>query len=77
MRGILVEALPHDEYMKVGDISIAKSIFESLCSTYEGNQQVKANANQLVYQYEIFKIKEDEDIETLNTWFQYLHPLLS
>jgi len=37
VRGILVEALPHAEYMKIGDKSTAKSIFESLCSTYEGN----------------------------------------
>jgi len=53
-----VEALPHAEYMKVGDRSTVKNHFESLCSTYEGNQQVKeAEANQLIHQYELFKMK--------------------
>jgi hypothetical protein len=71
VRGILVEALPHAEYMKIGDRSTAKSIFESLCSTYEGNQQVKeAKANQLVHQYAIFKMNEDEDIENMFSRFQ-------
>jgi len=31
VRGFLVEALTHDEYMKIGDKSTAKFIFESLC----------------------------------------------
>jgi hypothetical protein len=35
---IIVEALPHAKYAKIRDRSTAKSIFESLCSTYEGNQ---------------------------------------
>jgi len=41
VQGILLEALPHSECNKIVDISTAKSIFESHCSTYEGNQQVK------------------------------------
>lgn len=49
VRGILVEFLPHSEYIKIIDKSTAKSIFESLCATYEGNQQVKeVKANVLV-----------------------------
>jgi hypothetical protein len=36
-RGILVDALPHVEYMKIGDKLTAKAIYKSLCSTYEGN----------------------------------------
>jgi len=66
VRGILVEALPHAEYMKIRDKSTAKSVFESLCSTYEGKQQIKeVKANQLVDQYELFKMKEDEYVETM------------
>jgi len=73
VRGILVEALPHAEYMKIGDRSTKPSIFEPVCSNYEGNQQVnEANAPQLVHQYELFKMKEDEDIETMYSRFQTL-----
>jgi len=68
-----VRALPHSEYTKIVDMSTAKTIFESLCSIYEGNQLVKeANANQLVHQYEFFRMKEDEDIETMYSRFHNL-----
>jgi len=73
VRGILLEAFPHAEYMNIGDSE--KSVFESLCYTYKGNQQVKeAKANQLVHQYELFKMKDDEDIETMYSRFQTLVP---
>jgi hypothetical protein len=50
VRGVLMNALPHAEYTKIVNRSTAKAIYESLCSTYEGNQQVKeAKANQLVH----------------------------
>ena len=38
VRGILVDALPHFEYIKIIDKSTAQTIFKSLCATYEGNQ---------------------------------------
>lgn len=34
VRGILIETLPHSEYIKIIDKSTSKIIFESLCSTY-------------------------------------------
>lgn len=37
VRGILIEALPYSKYIKIIDKYIAKTIFESLCSTYERN----------------------------------------
>ncbi|MCH87410.1 aspartyl-tRNA synthetase, partial [Trifolium medium] len=44
-----------------------------LCSTYDGNEQIQeAKANLLVQQYELFKMKEDEDIGTMFTRFQTL-----
>jgi hypothetical protein len=44
-----------------------------LCSTYEGNKHVReAKENLLVQQYELFKMKEDEDIETMFARFQTL-----
>lgn len=71
VHGILVEALPHVEYMKIGIRSTGKSIFKSLCSTYEENLQVKeAKTNQLVHQYELLRMKENEDIETMFSRFQ-------
>lgn len=38
VRGILVDALPYSEYIKIIDKSTAHTIFKSLCATYEGNQ---------------------------------------
>lgn len=52
IRVILVDTLPHSKYIKIIDKSTAKTIYESLYSTYEGNQQVKeVKANLLVQQY--------------------------
>ena len=71
IRGILVAALPHKEYFKMSDKSTAKAMFTSLCSNYEGNKKVReAKATMLVHQYELFRIKEDEDIETMYSRFQ-------
>jgi len=51
--------------------SAAKAMFTSLCSNYEGNKKVReAKATMLVHQYELFRIKEDEDIETMYSRFQ-------
>jgi hypothetical protein len=70
VRGILVDALPHAKYIEIVDRSTAKSIFESLCYTHEGNQEVKeVKVNKLVHQYEMFIMKEDEDIETMYSRF--------
>lgn len=63
---ILVDALPHYEYIKIIDKSISTTIFKSLCVIYEGNQQVQeAKTNLLVQQYELFRMKEDENIESM------------
>jgi len=71
VHGILLEALPHSKYTKIIEKSTTKAIFESLCSTYEGNQQVhEAKANQLVHHYDLFRMKEDEDTESMYTRFQ-------
>ena len=73
IRGALVTAIPKAEYMKMSDISTAKSMFASLCSNYEGNKKVKeAKALMLVHQYELFKMKDDETIEEMYSRFQTL-----
>lgn len=67
------DALPHSENIKIIDKFTVKTIFKYLCATYEGNQQVQeAKANLLVQQYELFRMKEDEDIETMFCRFQVL-----
>jgi len=73
IRGILVAALPHKEYLKMSDKSTAKAMFTSLCANYEGNKKVReAKATMLVHQYELFTMKEDESIETMYSRFQTL-----
>jgi len=73
IRGILVAALPHKEYLKMSDKSTVKAMFTSLCSLYEGNKKVReAKATMLVHQYELFRMKEDENIETMYSRFQTL-----
>ncbi|WJX28632.1 25S rRNA (cytosine(2870)-C(5))-methyltransferase [Trifolium repens] len=73
VKGMIPNAISHDEYLKIGDKKTAKSIWDSLKSKYEGNKQVKeAKANLLVHQYELFKMKDGEDIETMFSRFQIL-----
>ncbi|KEH32849.1 hypothetical protein MTR_3g408370 [Medicago truncatula] len=58
IRGILVVALPHKEYLKMSEKSTTKVMFKSLCSNYEGNKKVQeAKATMLVQQYEMFRMK--------------------
>ncbi|KAK2351839.1 gag-protease polyprotein [Trifolium repens] len=72
VKGMMTNAISHDEYLKIGDKRTAKSIWESLKSKYEGNKQVKeTKANLLVHQYELFKMK-DGNIETMFSRFQIL-----
>lgn len=44
-----------------------------MCASYDKNKKVKEDkTNILVQQYELFKIKEDEDIEIIFSRFQVL-----
>ena len=48
-------------------------MFASLCSNYEGNKKVKeVKVIMMVQQNELFKMKEDEDIETMYSGLQTL-----
>jgi hypothetical protein len=50
----------------MSDKTTTKAMFASLCSNYEGNKKVnEAKATLLVHQYELFRMKEDVDIETM------------
>ena len=49
IRGILVAALPHKEYLKMSEKSTAKAMFTSLCSLYEGDKKVReAKSERLI-----------------------------
>jgi len=57
----------------MSDKSTTKAMFASLCSNFEGNKKVKeAKVTMMVHQYELFRMKEDEDIETMYSRFQTL-----
>ncbi|MCI33286.1 aspartyl-tRNA synthetase, partial [Trifolium medium] len=68
VRDIIIGAITNDEYERITDKSTAKHMYDSLCSTYDGNEQIQeAKAALLVQQYDLFIMKEDEDIETMFT----------
>jgi len=66
IRGSLVLAIPRVEYRKMSDKSTAKATFAYLCANYEGSKKVReVKAFMLVYQYKLFKMKDDERIEEM------------
>jgi hypothetical protein len=53
VREILVNVILHSKFIKITDTSTVKKIWDSLCATYKGNQQVReAKANVLIQQYD-------------------------
>ncbi|WJX12733.1 hypothetical protein P8452_03195 [Trifolium repens] len=73
VKDLLIGCITHDEYLKITDKSTAKSIYDSLCSTYEGNKQVQeAKTTLLIQQYELFRMKDDENIESMYSRFKIL-----
>ncbi|XP_057446030.1 uncharacterized protein LOC130738133 [Lotus japonicus] len=72
-RTILLNAISYEEYDKTTDRESAKSIFDSLRMTHEGNAQVKeTKALALVQKYEAFKMEDDESVEAMFSIFQML-----
>src|ERR1044072_4442470 len=72
-RTILLNAISYAEYEKITDKETAKSIFDSLQMTHEGNTQVKeTKAFALIQKYEAFRMEEDESVETMFSRFQML-----
>ncbi|KAK2434968.1 gag-protease polyprotein [Trifolium repens] len=73
VKDLLIGCITHDEYLNITDKSTAKSIYDSLCSTYEGNKQVQeAKATLLIQQYELFRMKDNENIESMYSRFKIL-----
>ena len=72
-RTILLSAISYNEYEKITDRETAKSIFDSLQMTHEGNAQVKeTKALALIQKYKAFKMEDDESVETMFSRFQTL-----
>lgn len=58
--------MDNTEDTKMVDKYTAKSIFDSLCNTYEGNQQLaEEKSNLLIQQHNLFKMREDKDVQKL------------
>src|ERR1044072_9457971 len=71
-RTILLNAISYAEYEKITNKETAKSIFDSLQVTHEGNTQVKeTKALALIQKYEAFRM-EEESVETMFSRFQML-----
>src|ERR1044072_7664882 len=72
-RTILLNAISYAKYEKITDKETAKSNFDSLQMTHEGNSQVKVTkALALIQQYEAFRMDEDESVEAMFSRFQIL-----
>src|ERR1044072_6835349 len=72
-RTILFNAISYAEYEKITNKETAKSIFDSLQMTYEGNTQVKeTKALALILKFEAFRMEEDESVETMFSRFPIL-----
>src|ERR1044072_1054968 len=72
-RTILLNAISYAEYEKITNKETAKSIFDYLQMTHEGNTQVKeTKALALIQKYEAFRMEEDESVETMFSRFQML-----
>ena len=72
-RIILLNAISYTEYEKVTNGESAKSIFDSLKMTHEGNDQVKeTKALTLIQKYEAFKMEDDESVKVMFSRFQTL-----
>src|SRR5580765_213999 len=72
-RTILLNSISYLEYEKITNKETAKSIYDSLVMTHEGNNQVKeTKALALLQKYEAFKMEDNESVEAMFSRFQIL-----
>ena len=63
-------ALKSDDYMRVSTCTSGKEIWERLCLTYEGTNEVKeTRINTLLTEYELFRMLPNESITNMFTRF--------
>ncbi|XP_075080000.1 uncharacterized protein LOC142165321 [Nicotiana tabacum] len=67
---ILVCGIGLDEYNKISACQSAKEIWKAFQTTHEGTTQVKqSKIDMLTTEYELFRMKDDESIQDMNTRF--------
>ncbi|XP_075107102.1 uncharacterized protein LOC142180079 [Nicotiana tabacum] len=67
---ILVYGIGPNEYNRISSCQSAKEIWEALQTACEGTTQVKqSKIDMLTTKYELFKMKDDESIQDMHTWF--------
>ncbi|KAI0524637.1 hypothetical protein KFK09_004014 [Dendrobium nobile] len=63
-------ALKSEDYMRVSTCKSGKDIWDRLCITYEGTNEVKqSRLNILLHDYELFHMKPNESISDMYTRF--------
>ncbi|GAV91165.1 DUF4219 domain-containing protein/UBN2 domain-containing protein [Cephalotus follicularis] len=63
---VIICALNSNEFNRVSSCATAKEMWDRLQVTYEGTNQVKhAKINMLVREYEMFSMKENENISSI------------
>ncbi|KAI0519582.1 hypothetical protein KFK09_007033 [Dendrobium nobile] len=63
-------ALKSEDYMRVSTCKSGKDIWDRLCITYEGTNEVKqSRLNILLHDYELFRMKPNESISDMYTRF--------
>lgn len=69
-RTMLLNLISNTEYAKITNRDTAKSIFDSLRMTHEGNTHVKETKTlALIQKFEAFKMEDDETIENMFSRF--------
>ncbi|XP_073223486.1 uncharacterized protein [Cicer arietinum] len=72
-RIFMISSITFKEFDKCSNKEATNSIYDSLILTHEGSKQVQeAKNNLLVKKYELLKMEEDEDNETMFFGFQIL-----
>ncbi|GAV80779.1 UBN2 domain-containing protein, partial [Cephalotus follicularis] len=67
---IIICTINSSEFNRVSSCNSAKEMWDRLEVTYEGMNQVKDDKiSMLVHDYELFSMKEDEDIKSMFTRF--------
>ncbi|XP_075101701.1 uncharacterized protein LOC142177135 [Nicotiana tabacum] len=70
---ILVCGIGPDGYNRISACQSATEIWEALQIAHEGTTQVKqSKIDMLTTEYELFRMKDDEFIQDMHTWFTFI-----
>ncbi|XP_070032567.1 uncharacterized protein [Nicotiana tomentosiformis] len=69
-KNLLYNAISGEEYKKISSCETAKEMWDKLEVTYEGTNKVKeTRINLLVWDYELFQMKDGESVEEMFSMF--------